>query len=303
MKRWSWSLVLVVACSGAPAPGGEASTPAPANETGTNETRPSPNSEHSAQDEASSDEAAPTGAAASVTLPSAASITAPSANELTARLRIAAQDLSDQPDAEVEFRSLGQVTHGGGSAFAHVATLAGPWGNELRYLLVTMPGEGGALDVYAIELGESAMNPGEEYGVDVNAFSNFRSDGAYVFARVLLREHSAEFATDGDCEQRAQEPTVNRSYELICGQDECAAVVTGLAIVEEGFELDCEGQRTALPSQPHPFEASLTYDDGRLTFTRVSGTLPWPEGSVAMDGLTRERRKRGELTLSPDESE
>ncbi len=134
------------------------------------------------------------------------------------------------------------------------------------------PEEGEPYVLFSMELGSDMDEPGAEQSATVSDLTSLRVEGEWIRGEVSVTKTEAEFATDGECQQRRQTPTVRRDHTIACGVESCSVFVTALAIVEPGYERDCEGNQTpAADDLPEEFQVSLELDGDMVRVSRVSG--------------------------------
>lgn len=206
--------------------------------------------------------------------------------EVEARVR---QELTDLGPDVASLESVGTVNLTAGEAHVFKAMLAEGI-EEMLYLVVAMPG-GDDAPVRVLELGTTMMEPGSDFVTDLRSVGPLSVEQGFVRAEIVMRTDSAEYATDGECQERNQAPTVEIKLALVCAAEDCVAIRRAERVVRPGFEQGCRGRRTATDPGEPAYELSVAVEDAeQVRLTLVTGTVPAEElGVIAIMDLPRER--------------
>ncbi|MEM9068727.1 MAG: hypothetical protein AAGE52_09480 [Myxococcota bacterium] len=202
-------------------------------------------------------------------------------------------NLADIVETVGEIESVGAIETPAGWLFAFKARLQDDT-EEPLYLAFALPTEEGH-EVVAMDLGTTEFVPGAEFTTDLESFGGLQIDQGFVRGEFVLRSAGAEFATDGECEERVQEPTTRTAFVLLCREMECRALARERSIVEPGFEQDCDGAREPYVDMPETYSLDVAIEDeDHVRLTPTSGTSPWDQhGVVPLADLSGEGLKRG----------
>lgn len=148
---------------------------------------------------------------------------------------------------------------------------------EASFLAIASPGTQVAR-VELLALGEADYSPGTDSSRQVMSPEAFRFalEGGVLRASVTVQSAYAEAATDGECQQRAQDETVATTTTVLCpaGQP-CASIPTEVSVIEPGYDQDCRGRRRARPVETQPYRVRLTWPaSDRLGVVGDSGAPP-----------------------------
>ena len=138
----------------------------------------------------------------------------------------------------------------------------------------------GGHSLFSFRSGENSSEPGAESVATLETDGQFVNENGVLRLELTLTSSYAEFATGGNCQQRAQSETVRDRVTLLCAPGaECATLRRAREVTEPGYDTNCRGRRTARAAETDVYEVAIRVPDpATIRVTLVSGTPP--EGTV-----------------------
>ncbi len=155
-----------------------------------------------------------------------------------------------------------------------IATVPNAFGASYHLVLAQATDVEVTVEVH--DLGGDWVVPGSQTVVSIEDVGPIAAVHGWILFPYALSTHSADFATDGECRQRSQSPTVTTSATIVCAPSHpCVTVPLAVEVAEPGFETDCEGVQTPMEPDVETFALQIAVQDRTtVRLARVSGTPP-----------------------------